>query len=140
MGGLRLFTPHRDNCDTTEVFVEVYTDDNSVQFGFCIDKDEHSSGAKQWEEARDICVSEGKRLPEPGEYKFACNNATGLNNMTDDWEFASNFARSWRDSFGGNVTGAVTVAAGNGGCPRLTQPLVANALGGKDTMVFRCVR
>jgi hypothetical protein len=100
MSGLRLFTPHRDDCNaTTEVFVQVYTNSNSVDFGFCIDKDLHSDGVVAWEAARDGCLDDGKRLPEPGEFTHVCLNTSGLNNLgSTNGEWATNFPETFTQS------------------------------------------
>ncbi|MEQ8510255.1 MAG: hypothetical protein RIB43_14720 [Rhodospirillaceae bacterium] len=75
-------------CDLTEKFVTV-----RGSLGFCIDADEHSAGALEWEDARETCAAEGKRLPEVSEFKFACQaGISGLNNMTGNREWLSNFA------------------------------------------------
>lgn len=117
MSGLRLFTPHRDDCNaTTEVFVKVYENTNNVDFGFCIENDERSGGTVQWEDARKACLDDGIRLPEPGEYKYVCDSIAGVNNMTDDWEWVSNFAAQLAtDDASPNVGTAVPVGR-NAGC------------------------
>ncbi|NKB45980.1 MAG: hypothetical protein GKS03_17085 [Alphaproteobacteria bacterium] len=140
MSGLGLFTPHRDDCNaTTEVFVKVYAE-NSIDFGFCMDKDERSAGIVEWEDARQECLDDGKRLPEPAEYKFACQIGTGLSNTTDDWEWSSNFVAQWRNSFGSKTPGISTVASGNGSCLHATQGWAGLANGTQDSFGFRCVR
>ncbi len=139
MGGLRLFTPHRDNCDSTEVFIEVYTDGNSVQFGFCFDKDEHSAGALEFEDARQTCLDEGKRLPEPVEFKFVCQAApTGVNNLTDDREWASNFAEAEPANTTTNV--GVVVPAASTSCVASAHYSVTRSDSFSHTAAFRCVR
>ena len=149
MSGLRLFTPHRNNCDDTttptEAFVKIYTNSNNVDFGFCIDIDEHSSGSKEWEDARLECLDDGKRLPEPGEFKLACDAAgtLGLNNMTDDWEWSSNYWLPHRLTYaisGSYHHGQITTRAGGGGCKAKANAWIGNTLSGSDSFVFRCVR
>ncbi len=144
MSGLRLFTPHRNNCDDTttptEVFIKIYTNSNNVDFGFCMDLDEHSSGAKEWEDARHQCISEGKRLPEPGEFKYACDNAgtLGLNNMTDDAEFVSNFPRYVPNL--SSKQGQIAPHAGAGSCKHMAGYWIGNTSSTNATGPFRCVR
>ena len=141
MSGLRLFTPHRNNCDDTttptEVFIKVYTNSNNVDFGFCMDKDEHSAGAKQWEDARKECLDDGKRLPEPGEFKYACDSVSGLNNMTDDPEWSGNFTILLK---GSSNTGIAAPYNGNGSCNKGASTWVTSATGAVTPYAFRCVR
>lgn len=139
MSGLGLFTPHRDDCSTeTEVFVKVYAE-NSVDFGFCIEKEERV--AEQWEDAKHTCLSQKKRLPEPAEFKYACDSASGLNNMTDDREWASNFAK-FEFYENGHTSYRVLVApgAGEGACHRVMFGSVFHSVGGATSYPFRCVR
>lgn len=139
MSGLRLFTPHRDDCNaTTEVFVKVYENSNNIDFGFCIDKDEHSSGALHWEDARKTCLDEGKRLPEPGEFKYSCDSVAGLNNMTDDYEWTQNSVQHMRLGTTNNLVYAITL--GGGACNKTTTGTVAYQTAASSSLPFRCVR
>lgn len=139
MTQLGLFRVHRDDCaSATEVFIEVFTDDNSVQFGFCIDKDEHSAGSVEWEDARQECLDDGKRLPEPAEFKFACQIGTGLSNTTDDWEWASNFAPHTYVS--GTTILYSTVLAGGAGCKSFINGNAGTSTNVSQSLPFRCVR
>lgn len=141
MSGLRLFTPHRDDCNaTTAVFVKVYTNSNSVDFGFCIDKDEHSAGAIQWEDARKECLDDGKRLPEQGEWKYACDSATGLNNMTNNPEWATNFLTHERKPYSNWRSGPNAHTMGNGSCKNASHDWIASTDNVASNQVFRCVR
>lgn len=138
MSGLRLFTPHRDDCNaTTEVFVKVYTNSNSIDFGFCIDKDEHSAGSVEWEDAKHECLEDGKRLPEPGEWKFACQGATGLNNMTNSYEWASNFSYFDKPVSDWRIASHVV---GNGSCKYGTAGVISSSTSVSGVFAFRCVR
>jgi hypothetical protein len=137
--GLRLYTPHRDDCNaTTEVFVKLYTNSNSVDFGYCIDKDEQA--AQEWEDARQTCLDSSKRLPEPAEWKVACDIGTGLNNMTNAYEWAGNtnfFA--WKPN--GNLSqnwGALLM--GNGTCKTAAHSGMASLYAASGSYAFRCVR
>src|SRR5262245_56375471 len=90
-----LYTPHRNNCNgTTEAFVAVGQNGTGGNRGFCIEKDERDGTGKSWEDARQDCAGDGMRLPEPAEFKVACESAggLGLNDMTNNWEWTSNFA------------------------------------------------
>ena len=142
MSGLRLFTPHRDDCNaTTEVFVKIYNNSNNVDFGFCIDKDEHSSGAKQWEDARQECLDDGKRLPEPGEWKYACDSIAGLNNMTDDWEWTSNFWSLTKKPTSNWWRAVDAPQFGNGSCDKAEHGHIGRLDNvGVQNWAFRCVR
>lgn len=49
-----LYTPHVDNCDSSEVCISVGGGD----LGYCIEEDERA--ALQWKDAQHACVAEGK--------------------------------------------------------------------------------
>ncbi len=131
-----LFHPHENYCDSsTEAFISI---SGSASQGFCIEKNERS--AAKWETARDTCATNKKRLPEPGEFKFACYNGTGLSNMTDDWEWGSNFWHLMFDST--NIVGSISTAIlGSGACGRGAYGYIsANGSGPEESYVYRCVR
>lgn len=134
-----LFTPHEDYCDSsTEVFVSI---SGTASRGFCMEKNERT--AATWDTARDTCASDKRRLPEPGEYKFACVNATGLNNMTDDYEWASNFSYPIAAYNGSSSVGAIGAAyIGNGNCYTGSIGWIAYSAGGgsQESKPYRCVR
>lgn len=142
MSGLRLFTPHRDDCNaTTEVFVKVYENSNSVDFGFCIEKDQRA--AQEWEDAKHACLQDGKRLPEPAEFKYACDSVSGLNNMTDGYEWITNFGKfeNYRTgSSGTNYRGILIAAGGNGACYRSAFGSAMHSTITAASVAFRCVR
>ena len=141
MSGLRLFTPHRDNCNaTTEVFVKIYANSNNVDFGFCIDKDEHSDGTVHWEDARQACFEDGKRLLEPGEFKYSCQSVTGINNMTDDWEWTSNFWYPDAYAASNGLDSVSATVSGNGTCKTMAHGYIGRQDGIESTRAFRCVR
>ncbi len=132
-----LFVAHEDNCDSlTEAFVGVTAGGK----GFCIEKSERATD--QWEDARETCNSVGKRLPEPGEYKFTCKAAgtLGLSDMTDDFEWASNFTHWSIYTAGGSTSGEGASAFGGGGCAKGSFGWVGNTAGTNDSFPFRCVR
>jgi len=68
-----MFVPHENNCDETEAFVPLW---DGGKMGFCMEK--KVRGSAVWAEAVRICLSENKRLPEPWEWKVACNRASSL--------------------------------------------------------------
>lgn len=129
-----LFNPHANNCAGTETFVPLYS---GASVGFCIEKTERA--AQTWENARVACAAAGKRLPEPWEWKYVCNNAgtLGVSTMTDNWEWASNFALPmYNDSFYG-VSAAMF---GGGGCAYASWDSVGYATSDEASHSFRCVR
>ena len=132
--GQGLFTPHSNTCDGTESFVALFS---GASVGFCIEKNERS--AQHWEDARKTCAANGKRLPEPGEWKDACQNAgaLGLSAMVDNWEWASNFSLPVYDGSGYGVGSAVF---GDGGCGFASWAWVGGNAGAEGSNGFRCVR
>jgi hypothetical protein len=82
-----LFSPHTDTCDSS---TESYITIGNGSLGFCMENSLRT--AATWTNAKQTCASVGKRLPEPAEYKYACDNAGSysLSNMTGGWEWASN--------------------------------------------------
>lgn len=129
-----LFTPHIDFCDSsTEVFVAI----GGSNRGYCIEKNERS--ALHWEEAREACSGLGKRLPEFGEWSYACRNATGLNGMLDtSWEWTSN-STTPVETINGHLI--VSVAGGAGTCTSGSYDTVASWNGAsQQARPFRCVR
>ena len=133
-----LFTPHEDYCDSTEVFISV---GGTSSRGFCMEINERSSAT--WVTARDNCAGDKKRLPEPGEFKWACGNATGLNDMTDNYEWSSNFPESLLHYSGTATTGGLVVPyIGNGNCDTANVGWVARSTGGglAESVAYRCVR
>lgn len=135
MGRNGYFVPHYDDCDPAgEAFVAVAPDGK----GFCMEKSERSSTT--WEEARNACMQLGMRLPEAGEYKFACKRAAtlGLSAMTGAMEWSSNFAvpETWGSSF----SGSVAQVAGRHGCGTVGWDWVGRGDGQEVSHPYRCVR
>lgn len=130
---LMSFSAHANDCNgATEEFIEI----GVTGLGFCIEKTERSTA--QFDDARNTCVNLGMRLPEPGEFKLACKTGTALLNMTNNMEWASNFAMVIStDSYGAGTTAA---AAGNGSCNIGSHREVGFNTGGYFTAPFRCVR
>jgi hypothetical protein len=137
MDSIGLFRPHTNTCNaTTEAFVPLYS---GATVGFCIEKNE--SPVASWTEAIRTCLSLGKRLPEPWEWQVACDNATtlGLFNMTNNWEWASNFALPIY--YGGSTAGVAAAVFGNSGCNYASWDWLGNNLiGARAFAAFRCVR
>ncbi|MFN8391630.1 MAG: hypothetical protein U0136_15180 [Bdellovibrionota bacterium] len=135
-----LFHPHINNCASSEVFVPVGAGGTGGPTGFCIDKDESSGSGIAWEDCRQNCASLGKRLPEPVEFKIACQlSPTGLINMTNGFEWASNFSILEYDSASGTQHMQVPVV-GNGSCLYAGVGEFANASSAENTNIaYRCV-
>ncbi|PIV32014.1 hypothetical protein COS33_00130 [Candidatus Wolfebacteria bacterium CG02_land_8_20_14_3_00_37_12] len=130
-----LFTPHSSaTCDGTEAFVEIKSGSNK---GYCIEKNERV--AEHWEDAKYTCANAGKRLSEPFEWKFACQNAEtlGLSAMTGNWEWASNFSLPLYDV---NSSGVGSSVFGSSGCGYATWGWVGYNTGNEASLAFRCVR
>lgn len=128
-----LFTPHEDYCDSsTEVFVAV---SGTAQRGFCIEKNERQTAV--YEDARDDCAADKKRLPEPVEWKFACKNAAGLSNMTDNqFEWAGNYPILF------DGAGMSAARIGKNSCIEGSRAwIVYSGTGGQeDSYPYRCIR
>lgn len=135
-----LFHPHVNNCASTEVFVPVGAGGTGGPTGFCIDKDESSGSGIAWEDCRQNCAALGKRLPEPAEFKIACQLApTGLVHMTDNYEWGSNFSWLHADAHGGYQQ-METVLIGNGSCANAGAGEFANISSQENTNYnYRCV-
>lgn len=124
-----MFNPHTNDCSGTEAFVKIAGSGT----GYCIEIDERTTAS--WIEAREACAALGKRLPELGEFKYACQNAgsLGLNNMTNDPEWSSNFL------IDGSAAKTAGYYSGTGGCNYGSTGGVNNYQGSESTFSFRCV-
>ena len=136
-----LFLPHRDFCDTTtEAFIQAGSVSNR---GFCIEKTERT--AQRWFDARQTCSGLGKRLPELTEYQYACVHGSGLSDLTEDYEWATNFAFHNATTFSStSINQLQVVVAGYPTCYQAAGDAVA-ADGGSsslsnNTRPYRCVR
>lgn len=135
-----LFTPHANFCDATEVFVQMGTRSDR---GFCIEKAERAS-AQYWEEAREDCAGDMKRLPEYAEWRMACRHAFGFTNNTADGEWVSN--SSLPVYFDGpGVYGIIvpTMGAGAFPCDTTSHGIVSSQvlpLWAPAMHTYRCVR
>ncbi len=141
MSGLRPFTPHRDDCNaTTEVFVKIYTNSNSVDFGFCMYEEEHTAGALEFEDARQKCLDDGTRLREPAEFKVACQIGTGFSNITDDYEWVGNFPFYAQKTYSAYQQNIASYFMGSGSCTATVAAPLARSDSVSSTTVFGCVR
>ncbi len=134
MENLGLFEPHINNCASDEAFVPLYS---GASLGFCIEKNERTAAV--WTDAIRTCLSLGKRLPEPWEWQVACDAAgsLGIINMTNNWEWASNFAMPM---YTGSYYGVGAPVFGYGGCNYASWRWVGYHSGSRDSPPFRCVR
>ena len=132
-------SPHVNYCNSSEVFVAI----GGGSLGFCMDKDQSASAA-EWTDAKDTCAASGKRLPEPAEFKFACQNPpSGLVNMTSDPEWASNSSTVIHFYNGStNLERIVVPLMGNGSCYNGDQADTANSsnTSANTSFKYRCVR
>jgi hypothetical protein len=127
------FSLHEDNCTSWWVFVPI----KSATEWICMEAEERT--AKHWEDASKTCSDLWWRLPEPREWKFACQSAATywLNNMTWNWEWSSNFAQPLY--YGSNL-GVGAALAGTAGCHYADWGWVGYNTGHEGSAVFRCVR
>jgi hypothetical protein len=140
MGRSGAYTPHPNTCDGgTEAFIAVASAPDGVSLGFCIEKNQRE-GTASWINARHTCLADKKRLPEPAEFVYACNNGVGLNDMTNDWEWATSFSTNvFQDGL--NVRdGVAATVLGNGSCTTAGAGWVANSDDTPSTLAYRCVR
>jgi hypothetical protein len=111
MKAMGLFQPHVNNCDSTMVFVSMGPGAN---LGYCMEKDERTAAI--FDVARQTCLSNGTRLPEPVEFKTACLAApSGLVHMTNGWEWASNYTLYFYNLTGEYAHRVSAVVAGRDG-------------------------
>ncbi|MCB1054735.1 MAG: hypothetical protein KDD11_04395 [Acidobacteria bacterium] len=105
--------------------------------GWIIERDERTAAA--WDAARVECLLIGMRLPEPFEWRISCVDAAtfGLNDMTGNWEWASNEAEPIISSNG--TYGIATAAFGNAGCANAGHSWVGNSVNNNEVRAFRCV-
>ena len=111
--------------------------------GWIIEQNERpGGGGVPWEVARMECLELGMRLPEVFELKYSCKNAgeLGLNDMTNDAEWASNTAIAFERSMGPAFFGVVVPVVGGTGCIFGDAATVAAMPPQEGTRSFRCVR
>ena len=105
--------------------------------GWIIERDQRE--AVTWARARLACLFDGMRLPEPFEWQLSCEEAAsfGLNEMTDDREWAANSAIP---QYNGSITGLGAAVFGLGSCSNGTWNWVANSSGASNSHAFRCIK
>jgi hypothetical protein len=138
MGKENMFMPHEDDCIAGQEFIQVWDNEDGTDIGFCIETTERT--AAEWSDARDTCVNADMRLPEPGEFKLACDNGTGLSDITDDWEWVSNFATTLATDDATPNVGAAVPTGGNGGCNYGSADYATSITGTIGSLAYRCVR
>ncbi len=104
--------------------------------GFIIERDERVT--QQWHLAKEICVQNNMRLPEPFEWKLACTySATwSMINMTGAQEWASNHPDTFYEA--AHYTGVVSFGAT--GCNYSAHGYLGSTSSDISTSPFRCVR
>ena len=141
MALLGLWNAHENNCNSNEGFIPLFTGSSR---GFCIEKNERS--ARQWISARRDCLSNGKRLPEAGEWLVACTFASdlGITQMTgNNHEWSSNFPRYLPYYSSGSTIqyGYYVPLLGNEGCNFASWGWLAHKTNGGSagSHAYRCV-
>ena len=127
------FVPSRQasSCGAGEAHVQVLPNG----LGYCIETSVRA-GTATWEVARHDCLQDGMRLPEPGELKYACNNAAGF--VTAGVEWASNVALPITAPL--DLAGVVSAVLNtNSGCDRGSYSGVASD-SGEESRFYRCMR
>ncbi len=79
-----------------------------------------------------------KRPPEPGEFSYACANAVGLNDITNDWEWITRFSFNVVQDAVNEREGVAATAMGNGNCTKSGTGWVANTDDTPSTLAYRC--
>lgn len=130
-----LYSPHEDDCDAaTEVFVEIASSGR----GFCMEVNERT--AATWEEARDSCATDLKRLPEAVEWKIACRRSgSSFNQLLDGIEWVGNTATLfWPNAGAGSLMAAIV------GFSPTCASISVNYVGQRDSIEsshsYRCLR
>jgi len=132
-----LFTPHANNCaSSTEEWIN-FSQGTSSTVGFCMEKTTRT--AQSWSEARQTCMGLGKRLPEVGEWQYACNHNTSLSGMGTAYEWASNLATLIWTYGTTTATGPIAPIMGSSGCSQGSAGRVGVGDGTVDTYIYRCV-
>ena len=106
--------------------------------GWIIEQQERTE--QPWEEARQACLVDGMRLPEPFEWKLSCEGAStyDISATTDDWEWTSNVASAIEAANG--RTGIGVSVMGDGSCSHGSYNWAAPDDGSDASEPFRCVR
>ena len=104
--------------------------------GWVIERDERA--ASSWTNARVACLMHGMRLPEPMEWQYTCEQSMvfGVNNMTGNWEWASNQSQSEFATEGRTVA----AVSGDQGCSYAGFSNLGNNSGLQSERYYRCAR
>ncbi len=137
-----MFTPHENNCGD-DAWVPLFS---GATVGFCIERDERT--ASLWIDAMRTCLQAGKRLPEPAEWQLSCYHAgtLGLSNMTNNYEWASNFPQLIGSAIYKQETNLIYQYAeesipifGNGGCNKAIVGYIGSVDWPPVNNTYRCV-
>ncbi len=140
MTSQNMFTPHENNCGD-DAWVPIYS---GSTIGFCIERDERT--ALNWLDAMRTCLQAGKRLPEPAEWQLSCYHAgtLGLSNMTNEFEWVSNFSQLYNmvDAENSQNYSPVKIAVpimGKGSCKNSSLGFISTIDNTYDVLSYRCV-
>lgn len=111
--------------------------------GWILERSERDSGtAASWTDARMECLKDGMRLPEPFEWRFACDdsNTYAVNELTDDWEWVSNSVKIVYKGtdVGPDTTFAGVQISGNGSCSHMAFGSLGRNTGVSENYRYRC--
>ena len=109
--------------------------------GWVIERFERDAGTQvTWYTARLECLKDGMRLPEPFEWRVACDDAAtfAINDMEDSWEWSSNSVEG--DLTAGSGAFVSAVIMGNGSCAHGSQGSASSGTGSSTPHEYRCVR
>lgn len=140
--------PYSEICfKSGSVLSDVHTISESTAGGSCvpgdlgwiIERDERTAAA--WDAARVECLVIGMRLPEPFEWRISCVDAAtfGLNDMTGDWEWASNVAFPVRSPTGAATAGVGVGIFGEVNCASASTAWVGTNTDVSNELTFRCL-
>lgn len=140
--------PYSEVCfKSGSVLSDVHTISESTAGGSCvpgdlgwiIERDQRTAAA--WDAARVECLLIGMRLPEPFEWRISCVDAPtfGLNDMTGDWEWASNVALPIRSPTGSASAGVGASTFGSVNCASGSNSWIGNSVHANNQHSFRCV-
>ena len=133
-----LFQPHGNICDSsTEYYVQMGTRGG----GYCIDKNASTTTAN-WYAARQACAANGKRLPEIGEWQYACENVSGFTYSGWEWTGNSTYL-TYYPGYDGYMVATEKAGGGYWGCLSSNHGWVGSSQGASyppDSLNFRCVR
>jgi hypothetical protein len=128
-----LYQAHSNNCSGSETFFPLYS---GASIGFCMENDERSAAI--FSDAIADCAHDGKRLPEPLEWKVACQAGT-LNDMTGAWEWVENTPRYYKNA---SYKSYFAMVAGYSSCIDITAAVVMSESStgySEQSIAYRCV-